>query len=617
MLLASPFKLWLLGNPYVVRSDGQRVAIENPLMLTLLALLMLNPRKTFLRSELCTLFYPEHDKKQAEQNLRQMIHRLRKVIEDSDDENALLLREPMTIRLNPQRNVWVDVTEFNERIQRVKTHHHRKITICKRCISDLEVACNLYSDEFMSGIYFYGALEEWAFTQRVALTRKAIFALDTLTTHYIEQGHWLKGQTYLDRWLAIDALDEDAIFLQMRLFATEGKRLFALQFYQAFTQLLEKRLATAPNMQIRELANAIKHNIFPNELLLSPKHDTSPLLGNAQLWIDARSEISTLKIPFVGRHQEVERLIDRLTDKGTRLIVITGMGGIGKTALALQVATLDAQHWHDGVMIISPHPSQNLFVRLAEVLSLSAENNQPAVNKLYEYLRDKEMLLILDQIDQMIDFKYAVKSLLFHAPNIKIIGTSRQRLGIGMELNMRLGGLYYPNLNNASITPQHYDSIQLFLTSSHTFHPQITFSETDLHIIGQLCHFIQGSPLGIILASTWTREFTCQEIFERIQQNTSFLTDRYETLPKSHNSFQATFNQSWSQLSALERKSLRQLATANETFTLIEAQASYAVSPDLVTTLADKSLLETPQPARFEVHPLFKALILNQEESQR
>lgn len=606
----APFRLSLLGTPRVFAVDGRQIHIENPFMVQLLALLLLNPHKTFLRTDLCSLFYPDHDEKQAEQNLRQTIHRLRKLLDDSDDENSLLLREPMALRLNPNRATWVDVTEFIERVQKVRRHQHRRMTVCRRCIHDLEAAASLYHDTFMTGTVFNGPMEEWAFTQRSLLLREMCFVFATLTRYFIEQGAWLKGQTYLDRWLMLDALDEDAVMLQMRLFAAQGKRLLALQFYDGFRNLLERRLATTPSLETTQLAIALQAGVPPDALPKS--HRTMPL-PHAEIvrpFVIIPPEISAIDIPYVGRHEEIGVILERLSDTSTRLIAVTGAGGIGKTALALQVARLDVQNWQDGVTIVSLKQCANLMTKLADTLRLPIQAGQNTSSEVYHYLRDKEMLLVLDEVDCLPDLRYALKSLLFHAPHIRIITTSRQRLGIGMELNIHLGGLPYPDTILPNPQLADFPAVRLFLESARTFYPSITFDGADLVVIGQICVLVQGFPLSIVLAASWSQTLPYPQILAKIQHDSDFPKDRLALLLPDHASMRVVFNQSWMQLDHHERKSLTRLARIEGSFTLMQAQRDEAVTAEIVIALADKSLLKTPNPTYFEIYPVFKQFIV-------
>lgn len=606
MSLAPTFRLSLLGKPCVVNAQGQKIVIESPLMLALLALLMLNPQKTFLRSELYTLFYPENDKKQAEQNFRQIIHRLRKLLSDSD-ENSLFLRETMTIALDPKQKVWVDVLEFNERVQRVMGHQHRRIAVCRACISDLEFASRLYRDEFMSGTPLAGAVEEWAFAQRTSLIRKAIYVLGSLATYYLEEGNWLKGQEYIDQWFATDALDEDAMMLQMRLSYVQGKRMQALQMYQSFSQLLHRRLGVKPSASLQELFTTLQSDSLSVQAFFATRqepqfHSKSPIYVSHN-----PLAFSDVPIPFIGRRAETQIVLERLADRSTRLMTLNGMGGIGKTALALHVAELDAQNWRDGVVVVSAVQGQSLLARLVETFSIASQDKPSKASALYDHLRDKEMLLVLDQLDQMEDYKYTLKTLLFYAPHIKVIGTSRQRLELGTGLNIHLGGLSYPSEASGIAEPS--DAVKLFEASVRTFYPQMDFSHHQIMDITRICQWVQGLPLAILLASTWVSELSCSEILAQIQSNPDFLRDRRAIFPVQQASMQRVFERSWVELSPLEHQSLKQLAHMEGAFTLMDAQAHCGISADLVAVLADKSLLEALQSASFQLHTLFKSFI--------
>lgn len=607
----APFRLAVLGTPEISRSDGIQVTIDNPIMLQLLALMLLNPQRTFLRRELCALFYPEHESRQAEQNLRQTIHRLRKVVDDTDDDTALLLREPYALRVNPARAVWVDALAFNALISSVQNHPHRRLTTCPHCLSRLDTAVGLYRDTFMCGVPLVDELEEWAFVQRTTLTRNLLFALHTLTTHASERGSWTAAQVYLDRWLALDTLDEDAIALQMYAFAQQGQRLLALQLFEKFTALLNRRLCIDPSRSLTELA----------EQIIAERWEVTPPTGSPKISFTARSsvrlpvippDLCNTEIPFFGRAGDLNGILDRLGDNVTRLITVTGMGGIGKTRLALQATQIDAANWSDGVIIVALHNAPDLHSGLLAALNLPIGTGAAASGELYRYLRDKEVLLMLDHLDQLPDPRHAIRMLLFHAPKIRILSTSRQRLGIAGEISIHLGGLPYPSATDPTKIMAESSSVQFFLGCAQAFHPALDLTD-QLPAIAAISRLVYGFPLLLVLAAQWTHALSCAEIAKRIAADSDFLKDHAQHLPVRQHSLRMVFNASWVLLSPPERRHLQHLAIFDGAFTIQQAETVHNVQAEVVNRLYEKSLLETVSPAQFQVHPFYKQLILESE----
>lgn len=609
----SPLALSFLGTPHIVLPDGSLTVIENHGLLQLLALLVMNPKKTYLKSELCEWFYPEHAKKQAEQNLRQMVHRLRIAFHDQDDVNSILIRGPFTLCWNTAQPCWVDVNEFDAIIHDVQKHNHRRLTACQHCIKKLEIAASLYQSEFMSGVRFRGPLEEWATVQRSTISRKMIFVMHSLVMHYLQSRQWLKAQHYLDRWLMIDALDEDAVVLQMHLLAQQGKRIPALQAYRTFKTLLASLLETKPMPETDALALSIQNGKW----LADGKGGCANIKQGSSTLLTAGitpDEICNISIPFVGYKTAINSIVEYLTDNSTQLITITGAGGVGKTRLAVQVAGLDSANWLDGAWFVHLGSTQDLHTGLIDALGISLSKSASLTSQLYDYLRDKELLLVLDQLDYLPDPKHAIKMLLFHAPKLKIILTSRQRFGIAGEIIIELNGLAYPT--EALICMSHaaplqaYESVQLFYAVSRCLHPIVSFAEADVPIIAEICRVLCGYPFAIVLAVTWVHVLPCDQILYRMQHDLDFLKDIHKNLNERQASIRAVFDYSWQLLSQNEQECLKCLTQIEDEFSVQDVQSVYDLALEYIVMLFDKSFLEMPNLKHFRIQPLLKSFVL-------
>jgi len=310
---------------------------------------------------------------------------------------------------------------------------------------------------------------------------------------------------------------------------------------------------------------------------------------------------------FIDRETELKELIALMDNPDCRIISLVGPGGIGKTRLAVELATQVNERFPDGTYFISLAPVQDpdlIPIILAEALKFSFYGTRNHTDQLVDYLHRMKTLLVFDNFEHLrIQGAGFLAHLLSFTHNLKIIVTTRERLNMIAETTMELSGLPVPP-NDKLENLESYSSIKLFLLNAQKSAPKFTLENNSSAII-RICQLLNGLPLGIVLASSWARVYSCQQIAEEITKNIDFLDISSPDIPPRQRSLRAVFDHSWRLLTEDDRCILRQLAVFPVPFSLHAAERICSASNPILASLLDKSLLQRHDD-RFEMLTTFQ-----------
>ncbi len=316
--------------------------------------------------------------------------------------------------------------------------------------------------------------------------------------------------------------------------------------------------------------------------------------------------------PFLGRQQELAEVTAHLRDTPCRSLTLVGPGGMGKTRLALQAAAELIENFAQGVYFVPLAPissAEFLVSTIADALSFSFYSSEEPRRQLLDYLRGKQMLLVLDNFEHVLEGADLLTEILKAAPKIKLLVTSRERLQIQGEWVFRLHGLEYPE-NGALQESREFSAIQLFLQSAMRVQPQFSPAPEDHKAIIGICDLVEGIPLGIELAASWVEVLPVAEIAAEIAQNRDFLATSLRDVPERHRSLRAVFEYSWKLLSLHERDILIRLAIFRGGFRREAALSVAGADLALLSTLVNKSLLRVQTPGRYEMLEILRTYAL-------
>ncbi|MFP4343460.1 MAG: tetratricopeptide repeat protein [Anaerolineales bacterium] len=321
--------------------------------------------------------------------------------------------------------------------------------------------------------------------------------------------------------------------------------------------------------------------------------------------------------PFIGRRRELAGIAQHLRG-GTRLLTLTGVGGVGKSRLAYQAAAVNIEAFTHGIFFVPtiPVPSPQLLPStVAEALSFSFHGRMDTQKQLLNYLRRKNLLLILDSYEHLLPYVELPRAILSKAPGVTLLVTSQQVLGLEQEETYTLSGLSYPTREGDDEIGR-YEAVELFVQIAHHIDPLFTLDPENATAVAEICRTVEGLPLGVNMAATLVRILSCQEILTGIRQTLDFLKNSRRQLPERHRSLRAVFEYSWSLISAEEREIVSRLVVFRGGFQAEAAATVMGITPVILKRLQAKSLLRCLPSGRFYVPTPLRQYTLERLQAQ-
>lgn len=595
--------LKLLGKPQVSLGDTPLTEFETAKAEALFYYLAVTGRP-HSREVLVDLLWGEMPESNAKRNLTTTLSTLRKVVE------PYLRIEPHTIAFDSDAPHRLDVTDLRDTIEAMDENIE---------FGALRQAVDLYHGDFLEGVYVRNApvFEEWMLIQRERLRELMLEGLDTLVTEYISREEYTSGITYATRLLELDPWRESAHRQMMLLLARNGQRGAALAQYESCRRILAEELGIEPTAETTALYERLKRAQQPVPHNLPAQPNT-----------------------FVGRVRELSQLTGHLDDPDCRLLTLTGPGGIGKTRLAVEGGrryvqaeqTLGGSTFADGIYFVNLAPvavpettgknvNRNrlpalLASAIADALNHPLHGPGELTSQLLNHLRQKEMLLILDNFEHLIEGVDLLATLLQQASQVKLLVTSRERLNLLEEWVIEVEGLDVPDLLPAIDTQEtgfdwrseleSFSAIALFVRQARQVRADFTLAEGEVPHIVRICQLVQGIPLALVLAASWLRVLSCAEIVNEIDRSLDFLSTSHRNIPERHRSLRAVFEQSWQMLSDQEKAVFCKLSIFRGGFQRDAARQVARASLSTLAGFVDKSLLHHTATGRYEFHELLR-----------
>jgi DNA-binding SARP family transcriptional activator/tetratricopeptide (TPR) repeat protein len=526
------------------------------------------------RDELLYLFYPDTAEQPARANLRQLLTSLRRLPygEGLDIEDSRL-----------RYSIETDVNQFKQAI------HEEKWT----------KALELYQGELLHGFQAHDLSEfdNWLSLERQTLHtswRKASlnFATELATTERSSLAVEVLSPLH-----KADPLDEEILRVYLESLYSSHQKTEALEIFTTFRNTLHHELSSEPEGKTLELITLIQAE--------KPLKATSSVAVKTRV-TEAQKTHHNLPVQvteFVGRDLEKTKLTELLAEKTCRLLTIVAPGGMGKTRLAIEVAATQLEHF-DNVCFVSfaAVASPDLMVyTLADGLELSLFGSKPPKEQVLDYLKNKKMLLVLDNLEHLLSGVDFLSEILATAPNIKILATSRERLGLQSEHLFDLYGLTVPDSNSSDADS--FDALHLF--AERAKHNRLEFVlEHNLQAVTRICQLVGGMPLAIELAASWSQLLSPREIVNELEQNLDILATSTKDLPQRHHDMRSVFEVSWQRLSEEEQTALRKLSVFQGGFTREAARAVTELDLPVLLSLVNKSFVWRDTLGRFSQHPL-------------
>lgn len=610
----------LLGH-FEVYLDGKPLAIPTRNAQLLLAFLVLNAGKAHRRERLAGLLWPDSSEENARGNLRHELWRLRKAI--NTHQPAYFLIDDLTITFDPRQ-------EFTLDVHKLESTPLDGPTLAGRPADELIAVLSVYQGELLPGFY-----EEWVLTERARLSALFETRIARLLEILQKEGRWEDVLDWGLRWTAMGHWPEPAYRALMSAYTAMGNGSKAARTYESFSKGVQKDLGIKPSEQTQALYKRLKSGRgleFPLTAPVSAQPSGSPpptstLKKTAPAFPLPRLRHSNLPRPltsFIGREKELQQLAELACR--ARLVTITGPGGVGKTRMAIQVGAALASQFQDGVWWVelaalsrpsAPKvsdtgnldqlPDDLVPLAIARILRIPEEPGLPILEGLLAALREKQLLLVLDNCEHLIaDCAAIAERLLGECPDVSILATSREALGVPGEKTWLLPSLSLPEIGVAADLPRllQSEAVSLFIERAGDVHPAYQPGQAEALTIAQICMRLDGIPLAIELAAARKSVLSTQEIAARLDRRFSLLTSSRRTALPRHQTLHAAIEWSFELLSQPEQVLFHRLSVFAGSFSL-EAAEAICTSPEiagdevlgLLGRLVDKSLL------RVEISP--------------
>ncbi len=565
-------RLRLLGPPQVF-TDGSWHDAPNEKPFVLLAHLACH-EGWLERDKLTLLLWPDSDEKRARANLRQLLRRARAYPFASDVE-----ARPKALRWEAPS----DVNAFRQ-------------ALSEGAWGD---AVRQYRGDLLGGLAVDdgSGVAAWLEFERESLRSDWSRACLAYAEELAQQGAHAEAAGLLEPVLRHDVLAEEVLQAYLRSAFAAGQRERALALYQVFEAQLAEELSLEPLPATAALVARLRQS---RGTLATPLTASTP---------DLESVPSTLPAPatpFVGRDAELAELAGIFDDASCSLLTLVGPGGVGKTRLALEAASARANAFRHGCHFVPLAPLADpalLATAIAERLGVAHAGKRDPRDQLVEYVEDRQMLLVLDNLEHLLDGTGLLIELLEAAPGLRILVTSREALGFVQERLFDVRGLSSPTGDVAveDAWEETFDAVRLFVNLARQQVPSFRVAPGDRAALMRLCRVLEGNPLGLELAAAWVRMLQPAEIAEGLEHDIDVLATQHQVLPERHRSLRAVFDQSWALLSNEEREVMAAFSVFRGGATKDAALGVTGASLRTLLMLVNKSLLSRSAAGRFEM----------------
>lgn len=601
----APLEITTLGG-LSIRCDGQPIAKLHSRKAEALLVYLAVTGRPQPREVLADLLWEEFSQQRAMNNLRVVLSNLRKHLGD----HLLITRD--TAAMNPEMDYILDVTVLDANLSFAGEFERKSGTLNREAVGRIEGAVELYKGEFLSGFFVENALEfeAWMVVERERFHHIVLDGLGKLVRWKLAQGEYTAGIRHASKWVQLEPLSEAAHRQMMQLLAFSGQRSAALAQFDKCREILAEELGVKPDTRSTALHEQIREGtLTSDETVLQPVPSADTVQPDVR-----RHNLPVQTTPFIGRETELADLNLLLTNPDVRLVTVLGAGGMGKTRLALEAGKGLLDQFPDGVYFVSltrlksdelivPSIIQALRIEFAGGGAGGGASPTYLKEILLRNIRRKQMLLILDNFEHLLDGVDLVGEINQTALGVKVLVTSRTRLNVGGEHRFQVGGMAYPK-DIQDEEAQKYSAVRLFLESARRARSDFSPNLDEIKYIVKICHLVGGTPLGIRLAAAWVETLSPKEIAAEIVQSLDLLETELRDIPERHHSIRALFDHSWRLLSAREQDVIQSFSIFQGGCTREAAQEITSATLRDLRSLVDKSLLQRTLNGRFEMHEL-------------
>jgi predicted ATPase/DNA-binding SARP family transcriptional activator len=551
----------------------------------LLALLALNANREVAREWIAGTLWPDSRDEQALANLRRTLTDLRRALADAASRLTSPTTHTLALQLTEEE---CDLLAFDKAQEQNRPEAWRQ-------------AVALYRGPLLADSY-----ELWVGPERAARHEGYLHTLQRLAQHESEQGQWREAAHFLRLGIACDPLRESLYGALMEALWAGGDVAEAVQVYRTLRLRLHEAFANAdPAPEITALYRRLRAE--------TPFRPASPVPSAAEGAVVGPSFLHNLPqrlTAFVGREEERVSVGECL--EAARLVTLTGAGGIGKTRLAVAVGEEMGVSFPGGVWLVELAAVTDAALipnAVAEVLGVREAVGPSVLVTLQGSLGGKRLLLVLDNCEHHVRACASfADALLRECPQVHILATSRQALGITGEVIYPVSGLALPpgalserDMDKGWLsTLTEYAAIRLFVQRAQAVVPAFRLTAQNSGAVIEICRHLDGIPLAIELAAARLRVLAVAQIAQKLDDCFQLLTGGSRTALPRHQTLQAALDWSYDLLVPAEQSLLQRLgvfaggATLEEVEAVCEGNVDLSKQAlDLVHQLVDKSFVRT------------------------
>jgi predicted ATPase/DNA-binding SARP family transcriptional activator len=555
---AVPARYSLLG-PLSVSRDGTEVALGGEKRRALLAVLLLEANNVVSRDRLIDALWGDEPPETARNTIQVYVSQLRKLLPDGALDTA-----PPGYRLTVEPDA-VDLFEF------VRLAEEGTTTLgtgdAAGAAQTLRAALDLWRGPPLADL----AWEPFAHAEVARLEELRLAALEDRIDADLALGRHGQLIPELERLVAEQPLRERLRAQLMLALYRAGRQADALAVYQRARRTLVDELGIEPGQALRDL----ERKILAHDASLDPPQAVA---GRA------RRRAPTPVTPLLGRERELAAIADLVRDDDTRLVTLTGIGGIGKTRLALELVRRLGAEFQRGSAVATLAQLRDPALVAREILEALEipETAEDPEDVLTRALADAELLLLVDNFEQVLAAAPAIARLLEAAPRVKAIATSRAPLHIAAEREFPVPPLAED------------EAAELFIARAQAANPQFQLSEQNAAAVAELCARLDGLPLAIELAAARTKILPPATLLSRLGNRLELLTGGRRDAPQHQQTLRMTLDWSYDLLEPVVQRLFAQLGVFAGGCTLTSAEAVCDADGSVLeglTALVDESLM--------------------------
>ncbi len=558
----------------------------------LLACLAQEPDRAIRRDELVEQLWPGQPQDVAHNRLRVVLSYLRSILEpEPEDRGNVLLADRREVRLSTSA-LTTDIAEFEASLLRADRMSDEPARI-----EALEAAITQYQAEFLHTLDAF-----WITAERLRLKDTYQLALRRLIQALLSQGQNASALMVAQKAVKADPYREETHRLLMLVYGKMGRPTAALRQYEELERLLDSRTGSSPSTETRD-ALARLSGPEPELPARNPGRPRIPVQGRKPQHVPLKTPPLPIPAPLsilIGREDAISQIVAMLETPETRLVNLMGVGGVGKTRLAIAVAEKIRGKGRPVcfLSLVGVENAEDISLRLAAALHVPLRPRPNIWDRLVETLADHAMLLVLDNVEHLLpQAALVVRKLLESCPSLSCLATSRQRLGVAGEYPYTVRPLVTPAPSNDPDKVVEVPSVRLWLDRARAASPGFQLTASNCRDVALLCRMLEGIPLALELAAAWADVLSPKQVAARLTARFDVLVGRDHRFEGRHASLRAALDGSYDRLAPAVQRFFARLGRFRSGWTLEAAEAVCHEPAALhyLAQLVERSLVTTEE----------------------